>query len=323
MPASPSSMTTSSTAHAREDRSARVAVTLFPVLVLVAAVIGYVFDAQAATLAPAVTPLLGVVMFGMGLTLTPPDVAVVVTRPWPVLIGVVAQFLVMPFGAAAIAWALQLDPVLAAGLILLGCAPGGTASNVITYLAKADVALSVAMTTISTLLAPILTPLLMLWLAGAYVTVDAGSMAMTIAQVVIAPVLGGLLLRVLIPGLVQRLLPVLPWVSVAAIGIIVAVVVAGSAERMLAAGPIVLLAVALHNALGFLLGHGMARALRQSPRTSRTVSIEVGLQNSALAAGLGARYIDPAAALPSAVAAVWHQIAGAMVATFFRRTPTD
>lgn len=306
-------------AAATEDRSARIAVTVFPVLIVVSAVIGYVFADQAALLAPGITPMLGVVMFGMGLTLTVPDLTLVLKRPLPVVIGVVAQYLIMPLGGLAVAWVLGLDPLLAAGLILLGCAPGGTASNVIAYLARADVALSVAMTSISTLLAPILTPLLMLWLAGAYLEIDAGPMAVSILQVVLLPVLGGLVVRLLLPGVVTRLLPVLPWVSVAAISVIVAAVVSGSAERVLTAGPIVFLAVALHNAFGFGLGYLMAKVLGSPPSVSRTVSIEVGMQNSALAAGLATRYIDPVAALPSAVAAIWHNIAGSIIATVFRR----
>ncbi|MDO5627284.1 MAG: bile acid:sodium symporter family protein [Mobilicoccus sp.] len=302
-----------------EEGSARLAVTVFPLVIIVSAVIGYVFSDQAALLAPGITPLLGVVMFGMGLTLTLPDLTLVVRRPLPVIIGVVAQYLIMPLGGLAVAWALGLEPLLAAGLILLGCAPGGTASNVIAYLARADVALSVAMTSISTLLAPILTPLLMLYLAGAYLEIDAGPMALSILQVVLLPVLGGLVVRLLLPRVITRLLPVLPWVSVAAISVIVAAVVSGSAERVLSAGPIVFLAVALHNAFGFGLGYVMAKVLGTSPTVARTVSIEVGMQNSALAAGLATRYIDPVAALPSAVAAIWHNIAGSILATVFRR----
>ncbi|WP_226344600.1 bile acid:sodium symporter family protein [Agilicoccus flavus] len=304
-----------------EDRSARLAVTVFPLLILAAGILGYVFAPAAKGLAPAVTPLLGIVMFGMGLTLTPRDLALVASRPIPVLIGVVAQFLVMPLLGLGIATLLGLDPVLAAGLILVGCAPGGTASNVISYLARADVALSVAMTTVSTLLAPLLTPLLVLWLAGTYLEVDGVAMAMSILQVVLVPVVAGLVLRLVLPRVIDRVLPALPWVSVAAISLIVAAVVGGSADRVISAGLVVLIAVVLHNGLGYLLGYGLARLARQPERASRTTAIEVGMQNSGLAASLAGTYLEPGAALPAAVFSLWHNISGALLAAWFRRRP--
>ncbi|GMA41574.1 bile acid:sodium symporter family protein [Mobilicoccus caccae] len=302
-----------------EDRSARLAVTVFPLLILTAGVLGYVFAPVAAGLGPAVTPLLGIVMFGMGLTLTPTDFRLVASRPLPVLIGVVAQFGVMPLLGLGIAMMLNLEPALAAGLILVGCAPGGTSSNVIAYLSKADTALSVAMTTVSTLLAPLLTPLLVLWLAGTYLEVDGMSMAFSILQVVLVPVIAGLLVRLLLPRVVERVLPALPWVSVAAISLIVAAVVGGSADRVISAGLIVFVAVVLHNGLGYLLGYGLARLVRRDQRTARTTAIEVGMQNSGLAASLATTYMEPGAALPAAVFSLWHNISGGLLAAWFRR----
>ena len=294
--------------------------TVFPLLVLAAAAIGFLAPGPSLVLLPWVNVLLGIIMFGMGLTLTVPDFALVVRRPLPVLIGVVAQFVIMPLVGFGIAFALQLPAELAAGVILVGCAPGGTSSNVITYLAKADTALSVTMTSISTLLAPLLTPLLTLLLAGQYMAVSAADMALTIVKIVLLPVIGGLLVRLLLSRLVDRILPVLPWLSVIAISLVVAAVVANSADQIVSAGLLVLLAVVLHNGLGYLLGYGIGRLLRQPIRSARTISIEVGMQNSGLAAGLAAQYFSPAAALPGAVFSIWHNLSGAVLATFYRRT---
>jgi BASS family bile acid:Na+ symporter len=267
-----------------------VAVTVFPLLILAAALIGFLAPDVGQVLAPGTNVYLGIIMFAMGLTLTIPDFALVVKRPLPVLIGVVAQYLIMPLLGFAIARVLQLDPLLAAGVILVGCAPGGTASNVISYLSKADTALSVTMTSISTLIAPIMTPLLTLALAGQYMPVAAGDMALTIVKIVLIPVLAGLVIRLLLSNLVDKVLPALPWVSVAGISLVVISVVSGSADKVLQAGAIVLLAVVLHNLLGYLLGYWFARALKVPVRSARTTSIEVGMQNSGLAAGLAMYY---------------------------------
>ena len=309
----------SAQATQREDRSARLAVTVFPVLIIAAALFGFFVPGPSLVLLPWVNILLGVIMFGMGLTLTVPDFALVARRPLPVLIGVVAQFVIMPLIGLGVSVALQLPAELAAGVILVGCAPGGTSSNVITYLSRADTALSVTMTSISTLLAPLLTPVLTLMLAGQYMHVDAADMALTIVKIVLLPVIGGLVVRVLLSRLVDRILPALPWISVIAISLVVAAVVANSAEQLVAAGLLVLLAVVLHNGLGYLLGYGAARLLRQPVRSARTVSIEVGMQNSGLAAGLATQYFSPVAALPGAVFSIWHNLSGAMLAAAYRR----
>ena len=208
---SDSSRSSASSDPGAEDRSARTAVTVFPVLILAAFAVALLVPTQLSPLSAGTNYALGIIMFGMGLTLTPPDFALVVKRPLPVLVGVVAQFVIMPTLAWVLAKAFQLDPMLAAGVILVGCAPGGTSSNVISYLARGDVALSVTMTSISTLLAPLMTPLLTQWLAGQYMPVDAGSMAMSIVRMVLVPVVGGLIVRVLFSGFVERILPAMPW----------------------------------------------------------------------------------------------------------------
>jgi BASS family bile acid:Na+ symporter len=319
-PSSPSTSPSTTQALCTEDRSARIAVTVFPLLILVAAAIGYFLPDFGQKLAPGTNVYLGVIMFAMGLTLTLPDFALVARRPIPVLIGVVAQYIVMPLLGFLVSWVLQLDPALAAGVILVGCAPGGTSSNVISYLSKADTALSVTMTSISTLIAPLLTPILTLWLAGKYMPVDAGDMALSIVKIVLIPVIAGLVIRLLFSKLVDKVLPGLPWLSVVGISLVVISVVSGSASTVLKAGPIVLLAVVLHNGLGYLLGYWFARLFRVPVRSARTTSIEVGMQNSGLAAGLAAKYFTPEAALPGAVFSIWHNLSGAVLAMYYRRT---
>jgi BASS family bile acid:Na+ symporter len=317
-----SSSAPSTTASAAEERSARVAVTLFPLLILAGGAVALAAPTAFSGLSPWINPLLGIIMFGMGLTLTPPDFAIIAKRPVPVVIGVVAQYAIMPFLGWLIAMALSLPPALAAGVILVGCCPGGTASNVVSYLAKGDVALSVAMTSVSTLIAPLLTPVLALWLAGQYMPVDAGSMAWSIVQIVLLPVLLGLVVRLFLPRLVNKALPALPWISVIAITFVVIAVVSGSAKAIFAAGLLVLVAVILHNGLGYALGYGAARLCRRPIPARRTTAIEVGMQNSGLAAGLARTYMTPEAALPGAIFSVWHNVSGAVLAAYWRRRST-
>lgn len=310
---------TSPESPSAEDRSARIAVTVFPVLILAAFAVSLVAPARLSPLSAWTSIALGIIMFGMGLTLTPPDFVLVARRPLPVLVGVVAQFVIMPTLAWILAKVFGLDPALAAGVILVGCAPGGTSSNVISYLAKGDVALSVTMTSISTLLAPLMTPLLTSWLAGQYMPVDAGAMTMSIVKMVLVPVVGGLVVRILFARAVERVLPAMPWVSVLGICYVVLAVVSKSAEKILSAGLLILLVVACHNVLGFLLGYGAGRMLGRDARVCRTISIEVGMQNSGLAATLAVAYFSPAAALPGAVFSTWHNLSGAVLAAIYRR----
>ena len=301
-----------------EERSAFIATLGFPLLVIAGGVIGFAAPSVVAPISGWTTWLLGIVMFGMGLTLTGKDFVFVANKPLPVVIGVVAQFVIMPLAAVALTWALGLPPEIAAGVILVGCAPGGTSSNVVSYLARGDVALSVTMTSVSTLLAPLLTPLLTLWLAGEHMDVSAGPMALSILKMVVLPVGLGLLVRFLAPRFVEKLLPALPWVSVTAIAMIVAIVVAGSRDKLAQAGLIVLIAVILHNAIGYLLGYLTGKVTGQPEATSRTMAVEVGMQNSGMAATLATTYLSPLAALPGAVFSVWHNLSGAVLALLFR-----
>ncbi len=303
----------------RQERNARIAVTIFPLLVLGGGIIGFLAPGAFTPMAAAVPWLLGVVMFFMGLTLTLPDFTRIAKRPWVVAIGLGAQYIIMPLAGWLVATALGLPPELAVGVILVGCAPGGTASNVVTYLGRGDVALSVTITTCSTLLAPLLTPVLTLWLAGQFMEVSATAMMMSIVKTVFVPVVAGVLIRALAGRLVDAIMPVLPWLSTLAITLIVAIVVAGSAGALVSAGVLVIVAVILHNCVGLSMGYAVGRLTGLSAPERRALTFEVGLQNSGLAATLATTYFSPLAALPGAVFSVWHNVSGAVMAAFFAR----
>ncbi len=268
-----------------------------------------------------INPLLGVVMFGMGLTLKLSDFRVVFSHPKDVCIGTVAQFTVMPLLAYLLAKAFSLPPELAVGVILVGTCPGGTSSNVMTYLCKGDVALSVGMTAVSTVLAPVVTPLLTYLYAGATVHVDLLSMFLSIIQVVILPIALGFAVNRFFGRFAERAVDVLPLVSTLAIVAIVGAVVSVNASRLLSCGLLILVVVVLHNVLGYLLGYTAARALRMSNAKCRTVAIEVGMQNSGLATSLATVHFAqyPLATIPGAVFSVWHNVSGALLANVFLR----
>ncbi len=304
-------------------RVAAVVGRWFALCVIGGLAVGLLAPDASASLAPHVPLLLGVIMFGMGLTLRPVDFAIVGRRPRAVVAGVAAQYTVMPLLGFGVATVLDLDPLLTVGMVLVGAAPGGTASNVVVHLARGDVALSVAMTTISTLLAPLLTPLFVLWLAGSVLDVPASSLVVSILQVVLVPVLAGLLVRRLAPIAVERALPLLPLISVLGIVVVVAAVVGANADAVRSAGPLVLLAVLRHNVLGLALGRLIGRVSGVGEAASRAVSIEVGMQNSGLAAALATAHFVPLAALPAALFSVWHNISGSAVASWWARRPVD
>jgi BASS family bile acid:Na+ symporter len=266
-----------------------------------------------------INPLLGVIMFGMGLTLSPHDFHIVLSRPKDILIGCLAQFTVMPLLAWGLAWVFALPKELALGVMLVGCCPGGTASNVITYLAKGDLALSVGMTAASTLLAPILTPLLVWLLAGTMVDVDTLGMLQSIVYVVIAPIIVGLLCQSFLPKLTKSVVPYLPAFSSIVIALVVGIIVSHSADRLLVGGMVVVLVVMLHNLLGLSVGFLLGRLLRLEKPKCVALSIEVGMQNSGLASSLAVLHFAtfPLATIPGAVFSVWHNISGALVAKFY------
>ena len=291
-------------------------------LVLAAAVLALLFPGVLQQVRPTVINyLLGVVMFGMGLTLNLQDFKVVFSRPKDVITGCIAQFTVMPLLAWGLARVFSLDEALALGVVLVGCCPGGTASNVITYLAKGDLALSVGMTGVSTLLAPFLTPLLTWALAGKSVDVDVASMFLSILWVVILPIVLGLLVKGLWPKLTGKATDYLPAVSSIAIALIVAIVISANADKLLAGGLMIVLVVMLHNVCGLCLGYLTGRLLGLSEAKKRAISIEVGMQNSGLASSLATIHFAayPLATIPGAIFSVWHNLSGAAVAYLYRR----
>ncbi len=271
-----------------------------------------------------INPMLGVIMFGMGLTLSPKDFKIVLSRPKDILVGCLAQFTIMPLLAWLLTLAFSLPKELALGVILVGCCPGGTASNVITYLAKGDLALSVGMTACSTLLAPIVTPLLVWLMAGTMVNVDTLGMLLSIVYVVIAPIIVGLLCQHFLPKLTKAVTPYLPAFSSLAIAITVGIVVSHNADRLMLGGMIVILVVILHNLLGLSLGFTIGRLLRLEKPKCIALSIEVGMQNSGLASSLANMHFAayPLATVPGAIFSVWHNISGALAAKLFQRETT-
>lgn len=265
--------------------------------------------------------LLMLVMLGMGLTLDPNDFRLVFTRPADILIGCVAQFTIMPLLAFGLSKCFGLGTALTAGVILVGTCPGGTSSNVMTFLSKGDVALSVGMTSVNTLLAPLLTPLISYMLLKTTVKVDVWAMFLSIIQVVIIPLAAGFLLNRLLGRHSQKAAGCLPLVSVTAICLIAASVVSHNSERIFKTGAVILAVVILHNLLGYLCGFLLAKALRLDLAKCKALSIEIGMQNSGLAASLAANAFPklPMATVPGAVFSVWHNISGAVLASVFRR----
>ncbi|MFK0275194.1 bile acid:sodium symporter family protein [Ensifer sp. NPDC090286] len=295
----------------------------FALWVIVFAILGFVFPDIFKQITPYIVTLLGIIMFGMGLTISLDDFKEVAKRPFEVGIGVVSQFLIMPLLAVLLTAVIPMSPEVAAGVILVGCCPGGTSSNVMTYLSKGDVALSVACTSVTTLLAPIVTPFLVWTFASQYLPVDATAMFMSIVKVVLLPLALGFFLQKLLPGLVKAAVPALPLVSVAGIVLIVAAVVGASKGAIASSGLLIFAVVVLHNGLGYLLGFFAAKAAGLSLAKRKAIAIEVGMQNSGLGAALANTYFSPVAAVPSAIFSVWHNISGALLANYFASRTED
>lgn len=266
-----------------------------------------------------ITWMLGIIMFGMGMTMTVDDFKGVLQSPKAVVIGVVAQFVVMPGLAYLLCQLFQLPPEIAIGVILVGCCPGGTASNVITYMAKGNTALSVACTSVSTLLAPLLTPAIFYLLASQWIEINAMSMLGSILQVVLFPIILGLVVRSVLKQKVDAYIQVMPLISVIAIVAIVAAIIGGSKAQILESGLLILGVVALHNGLGYLLGFWASRLFKLPYADSKAIAIEVGMQNSGLGVALAAVHFaaSPITAVPSAIFSLWHNISGPALATYW------
>ncbi|MDY6460288.1 bile acid:sodium symporter family protein [Acinetobacter faecalis] len=266
-----------------------------------------------------ITWMLGIIMFGMGMTMTLGDFKSVLQSPKAVTIGVFAQFIVMPALAYLLCKLFNLPTEIAIGVILVGCCPGGTASNVITYMAKGNTALSVACTSVSTILAPILTPAIFYVLASQWIDINAISMLKSILQVVLFPIVLGLLVRAILKKKVDHYIQVMPLISVVAIVAIVAAIIAGSKAQILESGLMILGVVILHNGFGLLLGFWAARIFKLPYTDCKAISIEVGMQNSGLGVALAAVHfaLSPITAVPSAIFSLWHNISGSALATYW------
>ncbi|MGB5735160.1 MAG: bile acid:sodium symporter family protein [Thiohalocapsa sp.] len=297
---------------------------LFPVWALLFSALALWHPEWFSVAKPAIVPLLGLVMFGMGMTLTWQRFADVLRRPRRLALGIGLQYLVMPFAAWVIALALGLSPALTAGLVLVGASPGGTASNVVCFLARGDLALSITLTTASTLLAIVATPLLTWLYVGQLVPVPVLDMLYSIFKIVLLPVALGVAVNSLLGRRLQPLQHLFPLLSVAAIVFIIAIVVALNQGNLAQTGALVVLAVVLHNAIGLAAGYWFGLRFTGDRRIARTLAIEVGMQNSGLAVALAVKYFSAAAALPGALFSIWHNLSGSVLAALWsRRLATD
>ena len=265
--------------------------------------------------------IIGIIMFSMGLTLTTDDFQILAKRPFDIAIGAIAQYLIMPFLALTLTKLLQLPDGIALGLILVGCCPGETASNVMTFIARGDVSLSVGMTICSTLLAPIVTPLLVYGLAGTWVDVSVSAMIVSVVKVILIPVLLGLLIHRLLGDKMTKISPFVPLISVVAIVFIIAGIIANNIAKIVSCGLLVLCVVMIHNLVGILFGLLASKLFNIDYDKATAIAIEVGMQNSGLAVTLATAHfaMHPLATLPGAIFSVWHNISGSIFASIRNR----
>ncbi len=293
---------------------------LFPLWAVLISATAVVYPAPLIPLKWAIVPLLGVVMFGMGVTLTASDFTATMKRPVIIALGVALQFLFMPLIGWLLTRLLSLPLPLAVGVVLVGAAPGGTASNVITYLARGDVALSITLTSMTTMLAAVMTPLLTWLYVGQLVAVPTGDMLLSILKIILLPVACGVFVNTQWGGRLRGMKRLFPLMSIAAIVLIIGVIVALNQPQLSALALPIIIAVVLHNLLGLAGGYAVPKALGLDPAICRTIAIEVGMQNSGLAVALAIKYFSPAAALPGALFSVWHNLSGAVLAGYWSRT---
>lgn len=291
----------------------------FSIWVILFAIIGFLFPLSFTWMKPHISLFLSIIMFGMGLTLSLNDFKELGRKPLHVLIGVLAQYTIMPLTAFGLAKLLNLPPDIAIGVILVGCCPGGTASNVITFLAKGNTALSVAVTTISTLLAPFVTPLLILAFAREWLPVNPSELFLSILYVVLLPILAGLFVKLIFKKHVDKAVDVLPLVSVISIMAIVGCVVGLNKGNILQSGLAIFAVVILHNSLGLALGYWVAKLFKLDYPSRKAIAVEVGMQNSGLGVALATAHFNPLAAVPSAIFSVWHNLSGSWLASYWAR----
>ena len=275
-------------------------------------------------LANLIKPLLMIIMFGMGTSMSIHDFAGVIKMPKGVFIGVVSHFIIMPLLGFTLANLSGFHPEIAAGIILIGCSPNGMASNVISYLAKANLALSITITAVSTMLAPLVTPLLMKLLAGEFVEIKVLDMMWEIIEIVIIPIAAGLVFNKLFAGKVAWLDKLMPLVSMAGIALIIVVITAAGRDSLLNIGPALVLIVLIHNLCGYTLGYWCGKLFKMSERDCRTMAIEVGMQNGGLASGLAKAMGKIATVgLAPAIFGPLMNVTGSILASYWHRKPPE
>jgi BASS family bile acid:Na+ symporter len=291
---------------------------LFPLWAVIFSLIAYFYSEIFYDLKSAIVPLLTVVMFGMGMTLKWENFREIFKSPLIILLGLGLQYLIMPGAAYLISVILKLSPVMMAGIVLVGCSPGGTASNVITYLGKGNVALSITLTLTSTILAVALTPFLSYIILNQVVPVPAGKMFLDILQIVFIPVLVGTAINSFFTDKIEKIRDVFPLLSTLAIVLIIAIIVALNKSRIAEMNLVIIAAVILHNFTGLTFGYFIPKLLKYDKKTCRTICIEVGMQNSGLSVALAVKFFSAAAALPGAIFSIWHNLSGSVLAAWWR-----
>ena len=296
-----------------------LATNLFPLWVIVFSIWAY-FDSQTWTaLQTFVIPLLSIVMFSMGLTLKTKDFYRIFKNFKIILLGIFLQFLLMPGIGYFLISIFDLETVIAIGILLVGTAPGGTASNVICYLAKGDIALSISLTTCSTFLAVFFMPTLFWLYTGTDIDVPILQMMLSIFKIIILPVTLGVILNSLNLKFLNKIKNALPLIAITAIVIIIATIIGSSSDQILMYGWFILLIVIFHNLLGFIFGYYSCYFLNLDKKTSRTIAIEIAMQNSGLATALAIKYFGAVSAVPAAFYSVWHNISGSLIANFWKK----
>jgi len=301
----------------------RTITNLFPVWAVLLSLLAFFQPSIFTSLKSSIVPLLTIIMLAMGLTLTPKDFSNVSKNIKAVSVGVVLQFTIMPLVALVIATLLNFDANLTVGLVLVGAVAGGTSSNVMCFLAKGDVALSISMTAISTLLGVIFTPLLVEMFAGKAIDIPVTGMIISLIKIVLVPVVLGVVINTFLHKPIKIIAPALPLISMAAIVVIIAIVVALNAEKLVEVGSMVALAVILHNSFGLLAGYFITKKLGFEEKVCRTIAFEVGLQNSGLATALAMKFFAPTAAIAGTIFSVWHNISGSILAGYWARTSSE
>lgn len=291
----------------------------FTLLVILWAAFNYILPKTSLWLVSNISYLLGIILFGMGLTLRIEDFERIAKRPLPVIAGTVAHYVIMPTLAWLLCLIFQLKGATAAGVILVGSCPSGTSSSVMAYLAGGDVALDVSIETLSTLLAPIALPGLLLTFAGKYIDIPTTSLFLSTVKIVLFPIILGVILHTIFGKKIEKITHVLPVVSQVAILMIVgAVIAANHANLFTAATALVIPVVILHNLSGYALGFLFSKLIRLRDPQRKAITFEVGMQDSSLGATLAIKYFVPAAAIPSTIFSIWHNISGSVLASYWR-----